>query len=87
LSPEEADRLVGALRTHRDQAMVLGMLLAGLRRCEVGERAPAHERPSPGWHAEAEWAQIAAAAPQVAEASAGRGLCASGKCAARSGKA
>jgi len=35
LSPEEADRLVGALRTHRDQAMVLGMLLAGLRRCEV----------------------------------------------------
>ena len=35
LSPEEADRLVGALRTHRDQAMVLAMLLAGLRRCEV----------------------------------------------------
>jgi integrase/recombinase XerD len=35
LSPEEADRLVGALRTHRDQAMVLGVLLAGLRRCEV----------------------------------------------------
>jgi integrase/recombinase XerD len=35
LSSEEADRLVGALRTHRDQAMVLGMLLAGLRRCEV----------------------------------------------------
>jgi integrase len=35
LSPEEADRLVGALRTHRDRAMVLGMLLAGLRRCEV----------------------------------------------------
>jgi len=27
---------------------------------------PAQERPSPGWHAEAEWAQIAAAAPQVA---------------------
>jgi site-specific recombinase XerD len=27
---------------------------------------PAHERPSPGRHAEAEWAQIAAAAPQVA---------------------
>jgi integrase/recombinase XerD len=26
LSPEEADRLVGALRTHRDRAMVLGML-------------------------------------------------------------
>ena len=35
LSPEEADRLVGALRTHRDRAMVLGMLLAGLPRCEV----------------------------------------------------
>jgi integrase/recombinase XerD len=35
LSPEEADRLVGALRTHRDRAMVAGMLLAGLRRCEV----------------------------------------------------
>src|SRR5215469_9977710 len=35
LAPEEADRLVGALRTHRDRAIVLGMLLAGLRRCEV----------------------------------------------------
>jgi site-specific recombinase XerD len=35
LSPQEADRLVAALRTHRDRAMVLGMLLAGLRRCEV----------------------------------------------------
>jgi len=35
LSPGEAGRLVGALRTHRDRAMVLGMLLAGLRRCEV----------------------------------------------------
>src|SRR5260370_23480374 len=35
LSPEEADRLVAALRRHRDRAMVLGMLLAGLRRCEV----------------------------------------------------
>src|SRR6266571_9579258 len=35
LAPEEADRLVAALRTHRDRAMVLGMLLAGLRRCEV----------------------------------------------------
>ena len=33
--PQDADRLVGALRTHRDRAMVLGMLLAGLRRCEV----------------------------------------------------
>ena len=35
LSPQEADRAVGALRTHRDRAMVLAMLLAGLRRCEV----------------------------------------------------
>ena len=35
LPPGEADRLVGALRTHRDRAMVLAMLLAGLRRCEV----------------------------------------------------
>ena len=35
LPPQDADRLVGALRTHRDRAMVLGMLLAGLRRCEV----------------------------------------------------
>src|SRR5438046_3619241 len=33
LSPEEADRPVGALRRHRDRAMVLVMLLAGLRRC------------------------------------------------------
>jgi integrase len=31
LSPAEADRLVGALRTHRDRAM----LLTGLRRCDV----------------------------------------------------
>jgi site-specific recombinase XerD len=35
LSPGEADRLAGALRAHRDRAMVLAMLLAGLRRCEV----------------------------------------------------
>jgi len=35
LSPREADRLVAALRTQRDQAMVLAMLLAELRRCEV----------------------------------------------------
>src|SRR5262252_1975684 len=35
LSPEDADQLVGTLRRHRDRAMVLGMLLAGLRRCEV----------------------------------------------------
>ena len=35
LPPGEVDGLVGALRTHRDRAMVLAMLLAGLRRCEV----------------------------------------------------
>jgi integrase/recombinase XerD len=35
LSPEEAGRLIGALRTHRDRAIVLAMLLAGLRRCEA----------------------------------------------------
>jgi integrase/recombinase XerD len=35
LAPAEADRLLAALRTHRDRAMVLAMLLAGLRRCEV----------------------------------------------------
>jgi integrase/recombinase XerD len=35
LAPGEADRLVAALRTHRDRAIVLPMLLAGLRRCEV----------------------------------------------------
>jgi site-specific recombinase XerD len=35
LSPGEVDALVGALRTARDRAMVLAMLLGGLRRCEV----------------------------------------------------
>jgi site-specific recombinase XerD len=35
LSPAEVDDLVGALRTHRDKAMVFAMLLGGLRRCEV----------------------------------------------------
>lgn len=35
LSPGEIDALVGALRTHRDRAMVQAMLLGGLRRCEV----------------------------------------------------
>jgi integrase/recombinase XerD len=35
LAPEEVDRLIAALRTHRDRAMVLAMVLAGLRRCEV----------------------------------------------------
>lgn len=35
LEPEEVNALLGALRSHRDRAMVLGMLLGGLRRCEV----------------------------------------------------
>jgi site-specific recombinase XerD len=35
IDPDEADALLTALRTHRDRAMVLAMLLGGLRRCEV----------------------------------------------------
>ena len=35
LAPGEVDRLVAALRTHRDRAMVAAMVLGGLRRCEV----------------------------------------------------
>jgi site-specific recombinase XerD len=35
LNPSEVDALVGALRTHRDKAMVAAMVLGGLRRCEV----------------------------------------------------
>jgi site-specific recombinase XerD len=35
LSPAEVDGLLAALRTQRDRAMVLAMVLAGLRRCEV----------------------------------------------------
>ena len=35
LGPDEVDRLVAALRTDRDKAMVWLMLLGGLRRCEV----------------------------------------------------
>jgi integrase/recombinase XerD len=35
LSPAEVDGLLRALRTHRDRAMVLAMLLGGLRRREV----------------------------------------------------
>ena len=35
LSPGDVDRLVAALRTERDRAMVDAMLLGGLRRCEV----------------------------------------------------
>ena len=35
LTPGEVDALIGALRTHRDRAMVAAMVLGGLRRCEV----------------------------------------------------
>jgi len=35
LNPAEVDALLAALRTHRDRAMVLAMVLGGLRRCEV----------------------------------------------------
>jgi len=35
LSPGDVDALVGAMRTHRDRAMVFAMVLGGLRRCEV----------------------------------------------------
>jgi len=35
IDPDEADALIGALRTHRDRAMVQAMLLGGLCRCEV----------------------------------------------------
>lgn len=35
LAPAEVDKLMGALRTHRDRAMVTAMVLVGLRRCEV----------------------------------------------------
>jgi integrase/recombinase XerD len=35
LAPAEVDALLASLRTARDQAMVLAMLLGGLRRCEV----------------------------------------------------
>jgi integrase/recombinase XerD len=35
LQPGEVDALLRATRTHRDRAMVLAMVLGGLRRCEV----------------------------------------------------
>ena len=35
LAPDEVDALLRATRTHRDRAMVLAMVLGGLRRCEV----------------------------------------------------
>lgn len=35
MPPDQADWLAGALHTHRDWTVVLAMLLAGLRRCEM----------------------------------------------------
>lgn len=35
LEPVEVEALLGALRTHRDRAMIQAMVLGGLRRCEV----------------------------------------------------
>jgi len=35
IDPDEVDRFMAALRTHRDRAMIEAMLLGGLRRCEV----------------------------------------------------
>src|SRR5205809_478511 len=35
IGPDDVDRLMSALRTHRDRAMVEAMLFGGLRRCEV----------------------------------------------------
>lgn len=35
LAPAEVDALLEAMRTHRDRAMVLAMVLGGRRRCEV----------------------------------------------------
>ena len=49
LTPAEVDALTGALRTHRDRAMVAAMVLGGLRRCEVlGLRLGMSTRPSGG---------------------------------------
>ncbi len=35
IAPDDVDLFIGALRTHRDRAMVEAMLFGGLRRCEV----------------------------------------------------
>jgi hypothetical protein len=35
LPPDQADWLAGALRRHRDRTVVLAVLLAGLRGCEM----------------------------------------------------
>ncbi|MEN8654813.1 tyrosine-type recombinase/integrase [Streptomyces sp. 21So2-11] len=49
LGPRKVEVVLGALNTARDRAMVLAMLLGGLRRCEVlglrlGDRSPGERR-------------------------------------------
>ncbi|MGW5779855.1 tyrosine-type recombinase/integrase [Streptomyces sp. NPDC003863] len=49
LGPDEVEAVLGALNTERDRAMVLAMLLGGLRRCEVlglrlGDLSPGERR-------------------------------------------
>ncbi|MEU1436462.1 tyrosine-type recombinase/integrase [Streptomyces sp. NPDC005786] len=49
LGPGEVERVLGAVNTARDRAMVLSMLLGGLRRCEVlglklGDLSPGERR-------------------------------------------
>ncbi|MFF3460676.1 tyrosine-type recombinase/integrase [Streptomyces sp. NPDC002730] len=49
LGPDEVEAVLGALNTARDRAMVLAMLLGGLRRCEVlglrlGDLSPGERR-------------------------------------------
>jgi len=49
LGPSEVETVLGALNTARDRAMVLAMLLGGLRRCEVlglrlGDLSPGERR-------------------------------------------
>lgn len=49
LGPREVEEVLGALNTRRDRAMVLAMLLGGLRRCEVlglrlGDLSPGERR-------------------------------------------
>ncbi|MGW3623658.1 tyrosine-type recombinase/integrase [Streptomyces sp. NPDC000880] len=49
LGPGEVETVLGALNTARDRAMVLGMVLGGLRRCEVlglrfGDLSPGERR-------------------------------------------
>jgi integrase/recombinase XerD len=59
IDPDDVDRCMSALRTHRDRAMVEAMLFGGLRRCEVlglrlGDLRPGERRsfiaPGKGGH-------------------------------------